>query len=93
MSEEIILITQEQLQELVREAFRAELKQLVADKQDSDTDEILTSDEVLTLLKISPSYLITLRSKGLPHYFLTKGVIRYKRKEVLSYMQATKQKS
>ena len=90
MTNDIILIRNEELLNLVKEAIRAELQSLVSEKHDSYTDEILTSEEVLTLLKISQSYLIKLRSHGLPHYWLEGSVIRYKRREVLSFMIAFK---
>jgi hypothetical protein len=65
MTNDIILIRNEELLNLVKEAVRTELQSLIQEKHESDTDEVLTSEEVLTLLKISQSYLIKLRSHGL----------------------------
>jgi hypothetical protein len=73
MPNSIILLTPEQLSTLLQLAIRTELRTLLSEQQQLTSDEILTSEEVTSLLKSSHCYLIKLRNKGLPQYWLDKS--------------------
>jgi hypothetical protein len=87
--DELIVITVADLKHLLREVLSQELHKSVLN---SPVEEILTSDDVVKLLKISKPFLITLRKKGLPYYPLGYGsaALRYKRSEIMAYMATLK---
>lgn len=89
MEDELVVIRVTELKQLIKEAVRQELNN---GKHFAIPEEVLTSDEVIKMLKISKGFLPTLRKNGLPYYALGDGsaALRYTRNEILEYMKTLK---
>lgn len=87
--EELILIPVSDLKQLLRETIRLELNN---HPRFAEPTEILDTQGVASLLKVSMGFIVSLRKKGLPFYVLGNGTgaIRYNRGEVLAYMSQLK---
>lgn len=90
METEIIITTKAELRQLIKEALKVELSKY--NIINGNEEPVLNSEEILKLLRISKSYLITLRRNGLPHYAIGTA-LRYRRSEVMEFMNRFKNKT
>jgi hypothetical protein len=89
MEDELVLIKVSDLKKLIQQCIREEI---VSFKTNEST-EILDTDDVARILKVSKGYVITLRKQGLPYYYLgtdSSSAIRYKLVDILTWMQEKK---
>jgi|GEM_PF-3168376 len=90
MENELVILPNSELKLLIQKCIRIELANSIG--AETAPDDILNSEDVLKLLKISPSHLIVLRKHGLPHYRLDyrHSFIRYRRYEILQWVGSHK---
>jgi len=85
MADPVIVLTPDQLRELVRDAVREALE----DRQ-RDEDALLDEEAAAELLACKPSHLRDLRRRhGLPHVKLGPRLVRYRRAELLEWAEET----
>jgi hypothetical protein len=86
MEDELVVIKVSELIKLVRYCVREEMKFI---STPSSLPEILDTDDVAALLKLSKGQIINLRKEKLPHFYIGSS-IRYKRDEILKYLDTLK---
>lgn len=89
MSTNLVLISQEDLKEIVKEAVTAAFE---AEKQGNPETDILTSREAEALLKVSKPTLIEWRKNGLVPYHRTGSRLYFKKSELLQCLRKVTQK-
>jgi hypothetical protein len=90
MENELVVIRISDLKALIKDCMKEELAKSIA--AFAAPDDILNTDDLTKLLKISKGYAIKLRKMGLPFHRLGvgSGAVRYKRNAVLDWVKTMK---
>ena len=84
METNIIITTKEELQKLIRNEIRSEIRMIQNVHQSGD--EILNTKEACKLLKVSRNHLASLRQKGIIPSFRLGTSIKYRRIDLMNHI-------